>query len=177
MSKLNFKDEIMKNRNNPIQDNWMTPPDLYEKWNKKYHFDFDPCPFNHNLDHWDGLIREWGDMNFVNPPYSQKTKEAFITIAATKSIFSRKDSFMLLPVSTSTVIYHGLMKRASRHIEFLEGRIHFIGINSKGQYVNYHQLQETTKETIEYEDPKKGLIEIPRFIKGPGQFDSMTVLF
>ena len=28
--------------------------------------------------YWDGLEIEWGDVNFVNPPYSRKLKDAFV---------------------------------------------------------------------------------------------------
>ena len=50
----------MKNRNLNHSDDWATPPDLYEELNKKYNFDFDPCPFHHDTDEWDGLEIEWG---------------------------------------------------------------------------------------------------------------------
>jgi hypothetical protein len=24
---------------------WLTPPDIYDKLDKEFHFDFDPCPY------------------------------------------------------------------------------------------------------------------------------------
>lgn len=29
-------------------DNYATPPELYEELNKRFNFDFDPCPYNEN---------------------------------------------------------------------------------------------------------------------------------
>jgi hypothetical protein len=47
---------------------WLTPPALYERLNAEFLFDFDPCP--HPLpDGFDGLTCEWGQSNYVNPPF------------------------------------------------------------------------------------------------------------
>ena len=162
----------MKNRNLNHSDNWKTPPDFYEKLDKEFGFDFDPCPWNHDINKWDGLVVEWGYQNFVNPPYSRKLKEAFIIQAANCALNSDKKSVLLLPVSTSTMIFHQVIKTFSKEIRFVEGRLRFIGINDKGQYINYDQIQEVTNETIEYDG-----IEIPKYIKNNGQHDSMIVIF
>jgi hypothetical protein len=47
---------------------WITPPSLYAKLDAEFHFDFDPCP--HPLPPgFDGLTCEWGQSNYVNPPF------------------------------------------------------------------------------------------------------------
>jgi len=47
---------------------WLTPPALYEELNAEFHFDFDPCP--HPLPPgFDGLTCDWGQSNYVNPPF------------------------------------------------------------------------------------------------------------
>ena len=47
---------------------WITPPDLYARLNAEFAFDFDPCP--HPLpENFDGLTCEWGNSNYVNPPF------------------------------------------------------------------------------------------------------------
>jgi hypothetical protein len=47
---------------------WLTPPDLYAALDAEFHFDFDPCP--HPLpEGFDGLTCEWGQRNYVNPPF------------------------------------------------------------------------------------------------------------
>lgn len=47
---------------------WLTPPDLYADLDKEFNFDFDPCPYPkpHGFD---GLTCEWGERNYVNPPF------------------------------------------------------------------------------------------------------------
>jgi hypothetical protein len=173
----------MKNRNLDHKDDWKTPPEFYEKLNKKYHFDFDPCPWHNDIDRFNGLVDGWGYMNFVNPPYSNLKETGYLKASFVKrAIYFKcmhdRRSVMLLPVSTSTILFHDYIKpHISRPIEHIRGRLSFIGTNDKGQLVNYHQIQEVTKETIEYDDPKKGLIEIPKYVKQSGQHDSMLAIF
>lgn len=47
---------------------WLTPPVLYKKLDDEFRFDFDPCPFP-KPDTFDGLTCEWGNSNYVNPPF------------------------------------------------------------------------------------------------------------
>ena len=85
-------------------NNYATPPEVYERLNKKFNFDFDPCPYAENEIITDGLKIEWGKSNFVNPPYSQKEKEAFVK-KGVEEMKKGKLSVFLIPVSTSTVLY------------------------------------------------------------------------
>lgn len=48
---------------------WLTPPELYKKWDDEFHFDFDPCP-NPRPEGFDGLLVPWGKSNWVNPPFT-----------------------------------------------------------------------------------------------------------
>ena len=63
-------------------DDWKTPDEFYKMLDEKYHFDFDPCPYQSDFD---GLSIEWGQRNFINPPYSRKLKEAFVRKAVKES--------------------------------------------------------------------------------------------
>ena len=121
----------MKNRNLEHSDNWSTPEELYNKLNAEFNFDFDPCPLNSTFD---GLVIEWGMSNFVNPPYSRKLKEAFV-IKAIEQAKKGKTCVMLLPVSTSTRLFHRYILPNAREIRFLYGRVRFLGTNTKGEYV------------------------------------------
>ena len=47
---------------------WLTPPELYRQLNNEFAFTFDPCPYP-KPDNFDGLDAEWGDSNYVNPPF------------------------------------------------------------------------------------------------------------
>lgn len=121
----------MKNRNLEHSDHWATPPDLYNRLNETYQFDFDPCPLHSKID---GLTIDWGKMNFVNPPYSKKLKEAFVLKAIEESKKGRR-SVLLLPVSTSTKLFHDYILPNAKDIKFIKGRIRFLGVNTKGEYV------------------------------------------
>ena len=110
----------MKNR--LVQhDNWATPKEVYDKLNSEFKFDFDPCPLDFKID---GTKCEWGKSNFVNPPYSRKLKEAFILKAYEES---KKGNIcvLLLPVSTSTKIFHEIIL-PNAEIRFWKGRINFL---------------------------------------------------
>lgn len=47
---------------------WLTPPHLYAELDAEFHFDFDPCPYPLPKG-FDGLTCEWGQSNYVNPPF------------------------------------------------------------------------------------------------------------
>jgi len=127
---MQTKRKEMKNRNLIASDNWATPKEFYDELDKEFHFDFDPCPLNAEFD---GLSLEWGNSNFINPPYSRKLKEAFIRKAFEESK-QGKLCVMLLPVSTSTKIFHEIIY-PNAEIRFIEKRLKFIGINTKGELV------------------------------------------
>jgi hypothetical protein len=118
--------------NTPLNthDNWETPKELYNTLDAEFHFDFDPCPLNHNMS-WDGLKIEWGSSNFVNPPYSRKLKEAFIMKAIEESK-KGKLSVILVPVSTSTKIFHEYIYM-KYELRFLKGRPKFKGLLRDGR--------------------------------------------
>lgn len=114
-------------------DNYATPPDLYNQLNKRFNFDFDPCQYNEGSILVDGLKVDWGKSNFVNPPYSQKLKEAFLT-KAIEEMKKGNSSCFLIPVSTSTKVYHDLIKPNATLIEFVKGRIKFGKLDKNGTF-------------------------------------------
>ena len=124
----------MKNRNlNHIND-WKTPSYIYDELNKEFNFDFDPCPLQHNIEKWDGLEIDWGKSNFINPPYSRKLKELFV-LKAIKESKKGKTCVLLLPVSTSTILFHDYILPNKKEIRFIKKRIKFIGVNTFGEKV------------------------------------------
>lgn len=155
----------MKNRNLDHSDNWETPIEFYKQLNNEFNFDFDPCPIMYEeiTDKNDGLLIEWGMVNFVNPPYSQKLKEKFVLKAIEESKKGKK-CVMLLPVSTSTKLFHDVIKPNAKEIRFIKGRLAFAGINSKGQYVNWHNSKLKAPDNAVH-------------IKNSGMHDSMIVIF
>jgi len=68
---------------------WLTPHDLMEKLSEEFNFDFDPCPFP-LPEGFDGLAVEWGESNYVNPPFGSiihKGKKKGPTAWARKALF------------------------------------------------------------------------------------------
>lgn len=125
----------MKNRNLVHKDDWATPESFYEQLNNEFKFEFDPCPFQHNIEKWDGLNIEWKERNFINPPYSRELKEKFINKAVSESKLG-KLCVMLLPVSTSTKIFHEVILPNATDIRFVKGRLKFSGVNTFGEFVS-----------------------------------------
>ena len=126
----------MKNRNLINHDNWETPKELYDKLDAEFNFDFDPCPINTGeiTPDKDGLLIDWGERNFINPPYSRKLKEAFVK-RAVEMAERGKLCVCLLTVSTSTVLFHEVIQPNATEIRFLRGRVKFIGVNTYGERV------------------------------------------
>lgn len=122
----------MKSRGWSGTESWATPQGFYDRLNAEFNFDFDPCPLNSEVD---GCAIEWGKRNFINPPYRQKAKERFIRKAYEESL-KGKLCVMILPVSTSTRIFHDLIYPNASEIRFVQGRIKFSGVNSKGECVD-----------------------------------------
>lgn len=115
-------------------DNWATPKAFYEALSEEFGgFTFDPCPLA-IAPSIDGTVMDWGERTFVNPPYSRMPKERFIR-KAVEEMRKGKLVVMLLPVSTSTAIFHDVVVPNATEIRFLRGRLRFEGYNSKGEFV------------------------------------------
>jgi len=106
------------------QHNWITPKDFYDKLNDEFDFDFDPCPINPNFN---GLEIEWGERNFINPPYKD-------TLKWLKKGFEEykkgKLSVFLLPVRTETKYFHEIIV-PNCEIRFIKGKLKFGAQNTK----------------------------------------------
>ena len=124
-------------------DNYATPPEFYNKLNNRFNFDFDPCPYNESVIEKDGLKIEWGNSNFINPPYSQKLKEAFVK-KGIEEMKKGKLCVFLLPVSTSTKLFHDYIRPNATLIEFIRGRIKFGKYDKDGNF--YIPLNAKGKE-------------------------------
>lgn len=154
----------MKNRNLNHSDNWATPTTFLKELEKEFGNMFDPCPFTLTDIEQDGLEIDWKQVNFINPPYSQSLKEQFVLKAIEESR-KGKTCIMLLPVSTSTKLFHNHIQPNAKEIRFIKGRLPFVGINSKGEYVNWHMLEGIT--------PPSNVTHV----KNSGMHDSMIVIF
>jgi len=144
----------MKNRKS-IHDDWSTPYSFLDylmiNYFDNYRF-FDPCPIDHKFD---GLKISWKKRNFVNPPYDRELKEAFI-IKSFYEALKGKQVVMLLPVSTSTNIFHSIILPYG-NIEFLYKRIKFIGINTNGDIVRDKTGQHDSM-IVEFNFKQRGVL-------------------
>ena len=154
----------MKNRSNEPADNWGTPKAFYDVLNAEFNFDFDPCPLTFGALAFDGLLVPWGRSNWINPPYSAALKKAFVEKALQES--RNSVCVLLLPVSTSTILFHNIILPYAKEIRFVQKRIPFIGVNTKGEYVNWHL------EPIVPTPVPTGV-----HVKNSGMHDSMIVIF
>ena len=98
---------------------WKTPTKLYEKLDKEFNFDFDPCPNNPNFD---GLLISWKNRNFINPPF--KDLKIWVKKAYEESL-KNKICVMLLPSRTDTRIFHEIILPFAYQIRFIKGRLKF----------------------------------------------------
>jgi len=130
----------MKNRNLIHHNNWATPKDLYDELHKEFNFDFDPCPLNAKFD---GLKIDWGKRNFINPPYERKIKTNFV-YKAIEEYKKGKLCVLLLPVSTSSVLFHNYIKPNTTEIRFIKGRVKFKGIDKNGNEIKPVRLGHTS---------------------------------
>ena len=67
---------------------WLTPEDLMAEIQAEFDIDYDPAPYP-RPDGFDGLTAEWGQSNYVNPPFGvvmQNGKKKGATAWARKAI-------------------------------------------------------------------------------------------
>jgi DNA N-6-adenine-methyltransferase (Dam) len=170
----------MKNRQF-AGDTWITPKDFYKELSDRFRFtpDFDPCPWDYDGTGFDGLLCEWPERVYCNPPYSRKLKEEFICRAASEGA-NGKLVVMLLPVSTSTKIFHEVIQPLAE-IEFIRGRLPFEGYVQKKIKNPHNRLPAEIVETWHI-NPGKGMYQLPVVEGMPsafnsGQHDSMLAIF
>lgn len=99
-------------------DNWKTPIGFYQALSSEFQFDYDPCPLKPT---YDGLSTDWGDCNFVNPPYSDIAKWVE---KAYQEYQKGKTVVLLIPSRTDTSWWHSYCMKATE-IRFIKGRMKF----------------------------------------------------
>lgn len=106
-------------------DNWQTPKILLEKIYSEYNINHDPCP-RHPTE--DGLLVDWKERVFVNPPYSQVNlwlQKAHIEIQKRSEVI-----VFLVFANTDTGWFHnhvmGTYPYCDVVIKFIRGRLKFV---------------------------------------------------
>jgi len=109
---------------------WSTPQDLFNKLDKEFNFNLDPCATKENtkcLKYYtksdNGLLKSWDNKNvFCNPPYGRQiglwVKKA--------SEVSGGVVVMLIPARTDKKYFHNyIYKKKNVEIRFIKGRLKF----------------------------------------------------
>src|SRR5260221_10251264 len=102
-----------------LRCDWKTPKALYQALDAEFTFDFDPCPKKPKMN---GLEIEWGNTNFVNPPYGKEI-DKWIQKGFYESL-SGKIVVFLVPSRTDTRWWHSYIMKADE-IRFIKGRLKF----------------------------------------------------
>ncbi len=98
-----------------LRGDWKTPRALHQALDAEFHFDHDPCPVNPKIN---GLESEWGNANFVNPPYGKEIAK-WIQKGYQESLKGKTVVF-LLPSRTDTRWWHDYIMKADE-IRFIKG--------------------------------------------------------
>ncbi|MCK9326394.1 MAG: phage N-6-adenine-methyltransferase [Bacteroidales bacterium] len=110
MSKVHFSSQRL---------DWKTPKAVYQILDAEFSFDFDPCPDNPKFD---GLNIEWGEVNYVNPPYGRELSKW--VEKGYNEWLKGKTVVFLIPSRTDTICWHKFCMKATE-IRFIQGRLKF----------------------------------------------------
>lgn len=124
--------------------NWKTPKAFYQALDSEFGFDFDPCPPNPDFD---GLNIEWGERNFVNPPYNELPK--WVKKGYDESLKGKSVVF-LIPSRTDTRWWHDHCMKASE-IRFIKGRLIFEGAKYNAPFPSAVVIFKPTPANLEEE--------------------------
>ncbi len=111
---------------------WDTPQDFYDKLNKEFGFNLDPCSTHSNAKcekHFtqeeDGLLQDWGGhMVFMNPPYGRDISR-WVQKAYEESKKPDTTVVCLIPARTDTSYWHDYIFGKAADIRFIRGRLKF----------------------------------------------------
>lgn len=119
-----------------IKQDWETPPEVFDKLNEEFHFDFDLAANAENTkcERWfseeeDAMKQPWAGVCWLNPPYG-KDKDHKLSNWVIKAYHeSAKDDctvVMLIPARTNTKWWHEYCMKADE-VRLVCGRPKFIG--------------------------------------------------
>jgi len=113
-------------------DLWSTPQDFFDKLDKEFKFNLDPCSTHENAkckEYFtiaeDGLKQDWkGHTVFCNPPYGRAIKD-WVKKCYEESLKPNTTVVMLIPARTDTKYFHDYIYKTAKEIRFLKGRLKF----------------------------------------------------
>ena len=104
-----------------MSDEWRTPQSLFDKLDKEFNFDSDPCPMLEKPLK-EGLYNMFMNRVFVNPPYSNIA--LWVKSCYDHHKFTNALVVMLIPSRTDTKYWHDYVMKADE-IRFIKGRLKF----------------------------------------------------
>ena len=118
-------------------DNWATPQDFFDEWDKEFGFDLDVCASPDNAKcvkyfdvEEDGLKQKWEGICWMNPPYGRTIKQWM-----EKAYTSAEEGatvVCLVPARTDTVWWHDYAMKG--HVTFIKGRLKFGGSKNSAPF-------------------------------------------
>lgn len=102
-------------------DHNITPISLLKDIEQEFGLFHDPCPLFG--EEWDGLSSNWGEVNFIHPPFSNV--EPWIIKAIIEKIDEENTSILLLPAKTNTKYWMEYVFPFSDEIRWLQKGIKF----------------------------------------------------
>ena len=120
---------------------WYTPQDFYDKLNKEFSFNLDPCSTHDNAKcekHFtveeDGLKQDWGGhVVFMNPPYGREIGK-WVEKAYNESLKPNTTVVCLIPARTDTAYYHDYIFGKAKDVRFIRGRLKFGGCKNAAPF-------------------------------------------
>ena len=119
---------------------WETPQDFYERLNRSYDFNLDPCATvrtakckNYFTKEEDGLNKDWGGHKvFMNPPYGREIGK-WLKKAHEEGEKLQTTVVCLIPARTDTKYWHDHCMKADE-IYFVKGRLKFGNSNNAAPF-------------------------------------------
>lgn len=114
------------------KDDWETPQKLFDKLDKRFHFDIDLAASDKNrkcekyyTKKDDALSKEWSGTCWCNPPYGRNIKH-WVKKASDSCSNGCATIVMLIPARTDTIWFHEyIYKNKNAKYIFVKGRIVF----------------------------------------------------
>jgi phage N-6-adenine-methyltransferase len=127
--------QVRKHNSGPHVEDWGTPQDLYDRLNRVFHFDLDPCASGHEIakaplfftPEDDGLKQEWTGNVFLNPPWGKGApiKNWLIKAGQELDMSHCNTVVALLPASVGTNWFNDYVMPYAQRIWFVRGRLAF----------------------------------------------------
>ena len=124
---------VRRRRQNPkANDDWETPPDIFEDLDRQFAFTLDAAASRHNSKlprYWsqedDALTKDWqGERIWLNPPYSLVAH--FMKKAATEPMKDNDCRVVLVAARIDTEWWHRWVMPYAAEVWTVYGRIHFL---------------------------------------------------